>query len=235
MQVFSTISGVLFPSHCLVCKQQGNYLCLSCKAKLLPHPEICPSCHKASPNALTCFSCKEQNKTVLSGVLIPFSYNQEIKKCLYAVKFYHRYDIAGFLAERLALHIQSHPILHEAPGNTVITRVPNHRTRRRFQKWYNQSKILATQTARLLDIPAIGLVSKIKKTASQVSLSRAERLQNLLWVFQTKDSPLDPSIKRVIIIDDITTTGSSLEQVAKTIKTTHPNLEIWWCVVARHN
>lgn len=180
MQVFSKIFQFLFPSHCLVCKQQGEYLCNSCKSHLLPHPSICPACHRATKEGEPCFSCEQQQKTLLSGTIIAFSYSKEIKRCIYAIKFYHKYAIAHFLAQRLALHIQSNPRINLSLQNTLITRVPNHRTRRRFQKGYNQSKILAVETAKILGIPAIELVSKIKKTQSQVSLSRTERLQNLL-------------------------------------------------------
>ncbi|MEY3197548.1 MAG: hypothetical protein RL023_3 [Candidatus Parcubacteria bacterium] len=134
MQVFKHISQYLFPSHCLVCKEPGNYLCNNCKSRIIPHPEICQACHRESKDGTTCFSCKEQKKSVLSGIIIAFSYSKEIKKCIYAIKFYHKYAIAYFLAQRLALHIQSNPRLNLSLQSTIITWVPNHRTRRRFQK-----------------------------------------------------------------------------------------------------
>lgn len=235
---FSHIIQTLFPQYCLVCKRPGNYLCNNCKAKLIPHPEICPFCHQPSTQGKTCFVCQETNKTHLAGSIIAFCYSQEIKKCIYAIKFYHRYDIAHFLSERLALHIQSHPFFANDLRNTIITRVPSHRTRRIFQKGYNQSKILALETAKILGIPNIELVSKIKRTKSQVSLSRTQRLQNLLGVFQGKQNDTNNIpiwIKKVLIIDDITTTWATLEQIAKEIHRKNPSLELRWCVIARHH
>jgi predicted amidophosphoribosyltransferase len=70
-----------------------------------------------------------------------------------------------------------------------------------------------------------------------VSLSRTERLQNLLWAFQWKKSSITiPSTTtHIIIIDDLTTTGSTLEQVGKSIIQKNTSVELRWCVIARHN
>jgi predicted amidophosphoribosyltransferase len=236
MQVFSHIRNILFPSHCLVCKTKGSYLCSNCKQTLQIHPDICPWCHKASLHGTTCFHCKETKKSHLDGILIAFRYNTAIKKSIYAIKFHHRYDVAHFLSEQLLHHICSHPILSTSLQHTCITRVPSHRSRRRFQKWYNQSKILAVTTGQLLGCSSSSLVDKIKKTVSQVSLSRSKRLQNLLGAFQAKKHSIElwPEIKRILIIDDITTTGSTLEHISISIKSKYPSLELRWVVVARH-
>ena len=235
----------LFPSHCISCWLQGQYLCKSCKRNLLPHPEICPLCHRFSANHETCLNCKPEKKWYLQWIIIPFCYSNEIKKLILKLKYGHKKDVIDFLTDRLILALQlnqrissNFPSLwREGFGvglKLVISFVPSHRYRKYFTKWYNQSELLAKNLATKLWLPCSQLVQKTKHTKSQASLTRKARLKNLQNAFVLKENILTGT-ETVLLVDDVTTTWSTLNQIAKTIKTTYPKIKIRWLVIARHN
>lgn len=227
----------LFPAHCISCQKQGAYLCKSCKKKLIPHPEICPLCHRFSANYETCLDCKSDKHRYLEWIIIPFSYSNEIKKLILKLKYGHKKDVIDFLTDRLILTIQINkklPTFLIPNSSFLISYVPSHRYRKYFTKWYNQSELLAKNLAKKLWLPCSQLVQKTKYTKSQAGLDRKARLKNLKNAFSLKKTNLTGN-ETVILIDDVTTTWSTLNQIAKTIKNSYPKVKIWGLVIARHN
>lgn len=220
---------------------------------------MCLYCHKPTQDFQTCGACKLTNpNAVLDGCIIGFSYTPEIKKLIYKLKFYHRHHIATFLAHQLALCCQTNQTLQEGIGTNrnkweqiggsitsfsscLVTFVPSHRRRHYFVKGYNQSEILATYIAEKLILPCHEVAKKIKHTTSQVSLSREQRQKNLTDAFQGLGSRENTETnkpvnqQKVLIVDDITTTGSTLTELAKTIKRTQPTIQVRGVVLARNN
>lgn len=233
----SKIIEIIFPALCVWCEKETLwvYLCSDCKKEMIPHPEQCVLCHKASPNYSLCYTCKEH--APLEWVLICFQYTSHIKKLILWLKFSHRYDIAPFLAQRLSLLIQTHPPLSKAmrSSSLIITSVPSHRRRRYFVKGYNQSELLAKHLARFLEIPFFKLTKRVKHTRSQTSLWRKQRLTNLIGAFSNMSSQAsDLKEKTILIVDDITTTWSTLMHVATQIKKDNPTCSVWGWVLGRH-
>lgn len=232
-----------FPKTCVLCGTTGEYLCAKCKKKLTPHPEICPYCHRTSVDYHTCFTCKMTKKPNLEGLIIPFSYSPEIKKLILQLKYKHQKDIADFLADRMILAIQSHEKLSSIisqyreqgrPEWLIITYIPSHWYRKRFVKWYNQSEVLADNIHQKLRIPMLEILEKPKKTKNQAKLKREERLINLQWKFRKNPEIHLYGNETILIVDDVSTTGSTLEEAARTIKEIYPNTKIRGIVVARH-
>lgn len=121
----------------------------------------------------------------IEGLLIGFSYQNILKKLILKLKFFHKRDIAFFLAERAALLLQINPYLSSLleQKKLLISFVPSHRYRKYFQKGYNQSEILAHTLANLLEVPFLPCCKKNKATVSQLKLNRKERLKNLNSAF----------------------------------------------------
>lgn len=235
MTYFDYLIDFLFPRRCVSCQTPGAYICRSCKKELVPHPEQCPFCHRITRYSTTCPDCFVDHKE-LAWVMIAFVYTQQIKKLILALKFYHQYDCAAFLAQRLSLLIQTNPELvtaHSA-GKLYISYVPSHRRRKRMVKWYNQSELLAHHVAKNLDIPLIQWLKKHKHTASQTTRSKGQRATNLQNAFSSIWTAVLPLWATLIIIDDITTTGATLRAVAKERKKLDSTLRIRWIVVWRH-
>ena len=222
------------PPHCISCSAQGAYLCKTCKKRLNPHPEICPYCHRFSPNYVTCLDCKTTQKTYLEGIIIPFSYEEEMKRIILKVKYFHKKDMVNFLAERLTLAVQINQTImtHIDKGKTIITYVPSHRYRRIFIKGYNQSELLARALAQQLNIPYAPILYKKKYTRSQAQLNKIQRNKNLENAFQLYTNA--EWQETIIIVDDVTTTGSTLNSMAKVIKSKYPKSKLRGIVLCRH-
>ena len=231
-----SLIDLIFPRECLGCGKQGSYLCFECKKKLTPHPELCPFCHSPQRDFKTCYLCKSNWETALEWVLICFSYQTLIKKLILKLKFYHKKDIWPFLAQRLSLLTQTHQTLSEAlnQGNLIISFIPSHRWRHYFEKGYNQSELLAKHLAKELNMPVLQLAKKSKYTASQLKLSRSQRQKNLNSAFSPLHVEKIPKDSHILLVDDVTTTASTLKEVATCIKSSRPDLKIRWGVLARH-
>ena len=238
---------LLFPRECVGCHQEGTYLCQDCKKSLYAHPEMCPFCHKESKNFQTCFVCKAQGNAV-EGIIIGFSYQDLMKKLILKVKFGHKRDIVPFLAERLALLVQTNSSIYppargegaKREGGYVphpqlfLSFIPSHRRRKYLEKGYNQSELLAKELANQLGLPIVTLAKKQKYTTSQLKLKRAERTKNLKSAFVPHQLEQLPRGAKVIFVDDVTTTGSTILEIAKTIKRERVDVKIRGAVLARN-
>lgn len=180
MSFLSCILEYIFPDYCLACEEPGDFLCAACRKNLKPHPELCPFCHRVSPHYARCLNCLTLYPD-LHGIIIAFQYHGTLKQLIWKLKYNHRRQIAPFLAERLALLVQTHPELQQAiqHNNLLISSVPSHRRRKFFVKGYNQSQLLAQAVAEKIHTPYEKLFRKHKYTRSQAKLKRKDRLYNL--------------------------------------------------------
>jgi len=224
----------LFPSECIACGVSWLALCTSCKKKLCVHPSLCPYCHHVSESGLTCLSCFS-DKRGLDGCIIAFRYEKILKEVLLQFKYYHKKELGERFAEQLSLHVWSHPLLSScSQEDTIVSFIPMHRYRKYFSKWYNQAEVLASLFADRSGLHCRAVLKKTKQTKQQAFLSREERQTNLQNNFSCIKKEDLSSFSRLILIDDVTTTGSTLESAAQEIKQSWPHLSLWWCVLARH-
>lgn len=114
--------------------------------------------------------------------------------------------------------------------NSILTFVPLH-WHRQAQRGYNQSEILAKKISEKLNIEVENLLIKTHATKRQVELQGNRRRKNLSGVFVAKPG-IDIKKKKIIIVDDITTTGSTLNECARVLKKSGAR-EVWGLVIAR--
>lgn len=233
------ILNFLFPKTCINCSQPWEYLCLDCKKKLIAHPEMCPYCHIYHRFYQTCFTCRNKKNNYLSWLIIAFVYDKVLKNLIFKLKYFHKKDIAEFLAQRLSLVIQTNQLLQYHTNvlkeDILISYVPSHRYRKHFVKWYNPSGEIAKLLAQKLRLNLIKIVKKTKNTRQQVNLTKVQREDNLSNSFQLIENSGLKWNETIILVDDVTTTWSTLNEIAKTIKKTYPKISIWWAVLWRHN
>jgi len=225
----------IFPKTCVATKQEWEYLSKEGRKQLLPHPEMCPASHRFSRDFRTL--PWYQIDFFLTGIHICFYYGTYLKKLILKLKYYHQKDVVDTLLDRMILSIQTNKSLWNAiqHKNACLTYVPSHWWRKYIQKWYNQSEILAQRLADKLMVPCVAIAKKTKYTSSQTKLSRKERLKNMQWCF-TLLPPKDwENYDTIIIVDDIITTGSTINELAKIIKTYDSKKQLWGLVVGRHN
>lgn len=228
------ILDLIFPRICIWCWEKWEYLCKECKKQIETHPEVCPFCHKKSNNFQTCSECK--GTQILQWIVIWFSYKTVIKKLILKAKFAHKKDVISFLSERLSLIIQTNQILQNLiyKNQLIISYIPSHRKRHYFEKWYNQSQLLAKALAKNLNISMLKLAKKRKYTVSQLRLNREQRKKNLNWVFAPQNLYNIPENSTILLIDDVTTTGSTISELAKTLQKERPDLKFRWAVICRN-
>lgn len=224
----------IFPTYCVGCHKPWSYLCNDCKQNLVLHTEICPVCHSYSKHFLVCPKCKKYENIYYEWIIIWFKYNWILKKLILNLKFLHLYDQSKFLSQILQNHILSNPFLQTSLNqkNLVVSYVPSHWFRKYFVKGYNQSQLLAQNLSNILQVPLLSLCTKTKYTKSQTKLNRKQRLKNLLGAFKVYENGLKWN-ENIIIIDDITTTWTTLNELAKTIKNKFPDVKVWGVVLWR--
>ncbi len=232
----SLVDSFLFPVVCICCQQPWSYLCPSCKLLLTIHPEICPYSHKYSSWFRVHLDERSNKDNYLDWCIVAFRYDAIMKRLISTFKYYHRHHLVTFVAWQLALHIRTNQHLQACNHqNTLISRIPSHRWRKYFVKWYNQSEILAYQVWLELWLTCAPLTKKHKHTTAQARLTKEERTTNLLGSFSLSDDHLILKNKtHLLLIDDVTTTGSTLHTLASLIKEQFPHLCIRWVVVARN-
>ncbi len=221
------ILDLLFPLGCLGCGQEGVWLCVRCQATLPKAPERCPFCTMPSSGSHTCKNCTEQY--ALSGLTAATIYHFPLSESLIQ-HFKYRYAesaalvIGALVAEALKKHLVSRS------NECVLVPIPLH-PRRERERGFNQSECIARVAAQHLGLPYANGLLRIRETRRQATLSEQERLTNTTGAFRVKKT-LDFSRKNVILVDDVSTTGSTLENAARACRESGAR-SVWGLVFAR--
>lgn len=215
--------NILYPHRCPSCLTMvsDDVFCSSCWKKLYfiekPYCTICgePLVATNEGDGLSCAACL-RNRPYFNRNISIFVYNRTIIRVVYRLKYNQKLFLAKFLAKFLVKRL-------EEVDNTVkldyITMVPLHPKRFRM-RGYNQSLLLARELSKIKHIPCIDdLLIKQKNTIPQTKLDRKRRKTNLKSVFVTNEKWLgDIKGKNIGVVDDVFTTGSTLNECAKTLK-----------------
>lgn len=224
------ILDLLFPIACQRCGAEGDYLCLACQTKIEPPITRCLACGKNSPAGRVHAECKN-SRTHLAGLLVAADYREtSIQRLIWHMKYNSVHTAATALSRILADYLVKADLLDYFAGAAVIP-VPLH-SRRQKERGYNQAALLAENLARALGLDYRPILKKIRPTKSQTDLSRVARMENVRDSFAA--SPL-PSLgeRKILLIDDVATTGATLNECARELKKQSP-AEIWGLVVARN-
>lgn len=211
--------NLLFPRRCPVCgdivEPSGDLICPSCVFKLSPvRQPTCRKCGKElfSERAEYCFDCSRHERSFESGAAL-FNYNETAKKSMAAIKYRNKREFLDFYAEMMTYRFR-HTIQNWKPD--VLIPVPVHPSRRR-KRGFNQAEELARRLSKLLRIPVESrLLVRTRKTAPQRELNPQQRLANLKQAFSV--NPGRPIPQRVVLVDDIYTTGSTMEACSRALK-----------------
>lgn len=221
------IHSWLLPSSCLSCGQQGMDnmdLCRECRDELpwLAYPcRICALPLAAAAAHGICGECL-QHPPPVQRVISPFTYDSPIKEWLLSLKYQGKLERARLLGELLCRHLQQR---HPRPLPQLLLPVPLHPARQR-QRGFNQALELARPLARALHIPLQSrLCQRIRPTQPQSGLKIARRHSNVKGAFRLAHPP---RVQHVAIIDDIITTGNTINEIARLLQAqgvTH--IEAW--------
>ena len=215
-----------FPRRCVGCGKGGGFLCPECLGKL-PRlvPPLCPHCGRPQASGIVCPSCR-QRQTKIDGIRSLFRFDEVVRKAIHELKYRNLKAISPCLAELLADYLRSNPL----PGEALVG-VPLH-PRRLKERGYNQSSLLARELGRRIDLPVIeDCLIRVKQAQPQVrAVDVEERRRNVADAFVCRDEKV--SGKQIILIDDVCTSGATLESCAAALKNKGA-ASVWGLTLAR--
>jgi len=215
------LSSLFYPPTCVVCSgnaERLEYLCASCRSRA---PRICaPFCAKCSEpffGAITqAFSCANCEHRILHFDCAVAAYRSRglVRKLVHDFKYgrqrHLRYPLAEWLGETL-----NDPRLRDRRFDVIVP-VPLHPARER-ERGFNQAALLAELVASKAALPLRFVLERIRYTTTQTAYDRAERMENLHDAFRLRKNR-DVRQLRVLLIDDVLTTGSTLSECARILK-----------------
>ncbi len=213
-----------FPLYCLFCGRPAkDILCPSCRGRLVFLGAACPICarpYQGENDTHLCQDCA-QGPRPFQRVFAPFRYEGPLAKAISQLKYEGKLWLARPLGR---LWPKTMPI----PPFDLVIPVPLHR-RRLLARGFNQSLLLAQKIfGRSLVKPWL---ERIRDTRPQVGLSLKARAQNVRRAFALAQG-VSVSGKRVLLFDDVMTTGATVEECAKVLKASGTK-EIYVAVLAR--
>ena len=222
--------NLIFPIRCLGgCGQYDIWLCNKCQLKIDTNiPPECPACRKKQTKISTCPACS--NKTHLNGLVVLADYDHPIiQEMIQLMKYQYIEGLCINLGRLLGNKLQVEKSQYS--DNTIVVPVPLHR-RRKNERGFNQSELIAKQVAQTLDFSLKPTILKRHRyTAPQAKLQKKDRLTNLTDSFRY-NSKLVLSGQNVILIDDVATTTTTLNECARMLKSSGAG-EVVGAVIAR--
>ena len=195
----------------------------------LIYPPVCAFCGKINKNLL-CENCKKDIEKIEKFHLDKYDskYYEEhaymfkykaIRDKILAYKFD---DKAYYYKTIVNILLNNKKMCEILKSYDIIIPVPIHNKRRK-ERGYNQTELIAREIAKKAELEYINILEKCKNTIPQSTLSKEERIENSKDIYRTKE-PSKQKIKdkKVLIFDDIYTTGSTVNECAKVIKTLQP-------------
>jgi ComF family protein len=220
---------IVFPVHCAGCQSSGHVLCPTCIDKIQPFPSLfCQRCSTPLFPDSTCQSC-QYHPLKLSGQRAVSTYQEPLRTCIRALKYYGNTR----LAEPLGL-LLAEAYIHYGIQADIMIPVPLHSERQR-QRGYNHASLLAEVCSARSGIPLHkDVLVRHRATAAQVDLNPKDRYQNVAGAFRCTAAFATGALyrRRIVIIDDVSTTGATLEACAAPLFAAGAEA-VWGLVLAR--
>lgn len=217
MKIINFIKNIIAPKKCYSCGELWHFLCPNCFKKLDNHRAYCYLCKKPSFEYCIHKECKNKDFYLDRIIVLTHYRNKIIEKLIKHAKYYGKKDILEDFAFYLwELFLKN---CDEKISDYIIVSRPMYSLKKLF-RWYNQADILAKNISKYTNIVYYNdLVIKTKYTKSQSRLSRQDRLKNLQNSFLINKKYLNIiEWKKVIIVDDVISSASTLNEIAKLLK-----------------
>ena len=200
MMLYYWIVNFLYPPKCILCR------------KVLENREtdLCRCCREDAPE----YSVTKRKMQFLDSFVAVWYYERYVRASLLRYKFSGARSYASGYGRLLAMRIwQEYP-----DGFDVLTWIPVSRLRK-FRRGYDQVELLANAVGRELDVKPVSTLKKIRNNRQQSGIrDAAVRRANVLGVYRIKDPEVVRG-KRVLLLDDILTTGATASEAARVLLT----------------
>ena len=200
---------VFFPKRCCFC---GKVIpptadactdCDECVQRI--EPPICYACGCSRRHCI----CGEKHSPFVAAYAAPFYYADGVRNGIHRMKFRHEPELAESYGREMARFARE---VYKDVKIDFVTFVPMTETEKR-ERGYNQSELLAVETAAGLTLPMLPALEKLYETRRQRTLRERQRSGNVLGVFEADEKTVRG--KRILLCDDLKTTGATLNECAK--------------------
>lgn len=216
----------LFPKWCVGCRQRGDFICPVCRNSIVRiSAPVCFRCGRPQISNILCPGCISW-PAAIDGIRAPFRFEGVIRQAVYELKYHNIRSLALPLARLINDYLLSNPL----PGEILVP-VPLHRNRLR-ERGYNQSGLLASDLGKLANLPVVDdCLVRQKHTSPQAKTTAVdERHSNVEGAFICSGS--DVQGKAILLIDDVATSGATLNAGAIALKAAGA-LSVWGLALAR--
>jgi ComF family protein len=213
--------SLLYPPVCTICGRSiraGEYLCDQCETKVVRI--VAPFCEKCSEpfdgsitGAFTCANCAHRT-IYFEAAVAAYRGRGIVRQIIHEFKYGHQIHLRHLVARWLHAALDDERLL--GCRFDVIVAVPLHPTRQR-ERGFNQAGLLVELLSAQTRIPAKPLLERTRYTTTQTALDRSERMENLHNAFRLRKNANVRGL-RVLLVDDVLTTGSTLNECARILK-----------------
>ncbi len=232
-----TALDLLFPTSCVSCGVLGEVFCVSCKSEIPLSEPACFVCSARKPSGSICDNCRP-HAPYLTRVWWAAAYeNKHIRNAITQFKYNSNQALAEALADSMVASVKKRAQAHNAriPANAALLAIPLHPRKQRL-RGFNQSELLAMRIAKEFSLPLLsaGALTRVKHTDPQAQAGgREKRAANVAGAFamnQMRASEIKN--KTIILVDDIATTASTLNDAARALKEAGA-AHVWGLVIAK--
>ena len=225
------LPGLLFPRRCPICheivEEPGELACDICKTRVLRvRTPWCQRCGKPliAHEQEYCGDCSRKTHVFRKG-RAAFIYDETMRRSIARFKYDGRQEYAAFYADEILKTCAREVLRWKAEA---LIPIPLHPARRR-KRGYNQAELLAKELSLRSGIPIDkNLLIRTKNTRAQKELSDQERKANLKHAFSVREKRIP--YKKIILVDDIYTTGSTMDEAAAVLKARGAEMIYFLCI-----
>ena len=223
-QFWRAVADTLYPRYCLICSASINSIsyegaCGACLEKIsVNNSPLCNKCGFPLANVnkagvTSCGKCRDKLYH-FDRALSVSEYSGITKKCIQLFKYRRKLKIGENLARIMLDFLKAHCSIEEID---LVTAVPLHRTKFK-ERGFNQAELFADFIRLNLNLPAsFNNLKRVRNTISQYQLPLEKRQSNIKDAFACDDSSFFAN-KSVLIVDDIFTTGATLNECSRVLK-----------------
>jgi competence protein ComFC len=214
--VLETLGDLFFPRHCAGCAValRSGWLCRDCSDLLIavvpPRCETCSRPYSGSLEPFVCSNCQGKAFHFRHAVAVMQS-RGIVRELIHRFKYGGETWLAGLLGEFLRRGLRDSRLVGK-PFDAVVP-VPLHSLRRR-EREFNQAEVLARDLARGEGWEFCEALQRIRYTVTQTHFDRRRRMKNLRGAFRVRRNATVEG-KRLLLVDDVLTTGSTLDECAR--------------------